>query len=434
MDVAVLSVIVTTVIILAFLTIGVNVGVTLGLAGMAGIIIFTGKLSTGLALPMLLGVSVTTTYGFVVIPLFVLLASLASESEITTGLFNAAYKWMGKLPGGTAIATIITCAGMATLTGSSAATAATMARVALPELKKFNYDEALSVGTVTVGGTLAIMIPPSVTFVLYSIFAEQSIGKLLIAGILPGLILAGLFILMLYIRVRLNPSLAPASPSFTLREKLQSLRGVIPFVILVAAIVLGILFGIWTPVEAAAVGVVAIFLMGLIRKELTFASFAKALADSVVTSTSIMLVVIGSMIFSTYLALTGFSEGLTSAIVNSGLSPHVLFIIMILFYLVLGMFLEATSILALTVPLMMPIIEVMGWSPVWFGVILVLMMEVAAISPPVGLNLYAVKAVLPETPIKTIIMGSLPFIVCCFAAVAILYLFPGIPLILPNMM
>ncbi|MGI6452221.1 MAG: TRAP transporter large permease subunit [Syntrophomonadaceae bacterium] len=285
MDAALLSIIVTTAIIVIFLAIGINVGITLGIAGMVGITIFTGRIESGIGLPMLLSVSVTTTYSFVVIPLFVLLAAFASESQITTGLFNAAYKWMGRLPGGTAIATVITCAGMATLTGSSAATAATMARIALPELRRFNYDEALSVGVVTVGGTLAIMIPPSITFILYSIFAEQSIGKLLIAGILPGLVLACLFALMVAIRCIIKPGLAPKSQVFTMREKLTSLIGVIPFLVLVLTIILGILFGIWTPVEAAAVGVVAIFLMGLIKKEFTIKNLISGLVSSVVTST-----------------------------------------------------------------------------------------------------------------------------------------------------
>ena len=429
-----LSILIAMIILVIGLAAGVNVGVILGVAAMVGTYICTGRINTALNLAFLQSFSVNTTFSFIVIPLFVLMASLASETNITEGLFKAAYRWLGKLPGGACLATIATCAGMAALTGSSAATAATMSRLALPELKKYNYDTGMAVGSCCVGGTLAIMIPPSITFVLYSMFAEQSIGKLLMAGILPGVILALLFCFMIVLRVKRNPNLAPASPDFTRKEKFQSLVGIIPFLLLIIFMCVGIIAGICTPVEAAALGVIFVFVFGIIGRTITLKKMVKALVESVVTSASIMMVVIGSMMFGQYLALTGFSDQLTKYIINLHMPNLLFFLILMVIYLILGMFLEATSILALTVPLLTPVVIAIGWSPIWFGVVMVLMMEVATVTPPVGLNLYAVKATSPDIPIGAIFSGSVPYLICCAILLVILYVFKGLPLIIPNLM
>lgn len=429
-----LSIVVSMIILVIGLAAGVNVGITLGCAAIIGTYLCVGRISTAFSIAFIQSFSVNTTFSFIVIPLFVLMASLASETNITEGLFKAAYRWLGKLPGGACLATIVTCSGMAALTGSSAATAATMSRLALPELRRYNYDTGMAVGSCCVGGTLAIMIPPSITFVLYSMFAEQSIGKLLMAGILPGIVLATLFCIMIVVRVKRNPALAPASPDFTMKEKVQALLGVVPFLILIVALVVCILTGIATPVESAALGVFFVFIMGLTGKTLTAKKMINALIDSVVTSSSIMLVVVGSMMFGQYLALTGFNTQLTNWIISLHMPNLLFFAILMVIYLILGMFLEATSILALTVPLLIPVVISIGWSPIWFGVVMVLMMEVATVTPPVGLNLYAVKATCPDIPIGAIFTGSVPYLGCCAVLLVLLYLFPDLALIIPSLM
>lgn len=434
MDSATLSIIIAGSMVLILLASNVYIGVTLGMAAIVGTAIYTGSLERGISLILHTSVSVTTTYGFLVIPLFILLGMFASYSGIAADLFKADYRWVGHIPGGLGITTVITCAGLAAITGTSLGTVAAMIKIALPEMRKYNYDEELSVGVISVAGTLAIMIPPSVTFVLYAIFAEQSIGKLLISGILPGLVIASLYSVMIIVRCMINPRLGPRAAKFTWRERWSSLLGVAPFFTLLAAIFLGILFGIWTPVESSAAGVVIVFFMALLRRQINLQSLLRSLVDAVVTTSSIMILVIGCMMFSKFLSLTGFNEVMIQAIIDLSLPPFFFFVLLILVYTILGMFLEATSIIALTIPLMMPVIKAVGWDPIWFGVIIVCLMEVAAVTPPVGLVLYTVKATAPEIPIETIYRGCVPFWLCNIIAVFIFYFAPQIALLLPSMM
>lgn len=431
-----LSLVIALILVFSLLGLGVYIGIAMGIAGIVGIIVFTGSIERGLGLILDTSVWVGTTYGFLVIPMFVMLGVFASISGIAADLFRADYRWVGHLPGGLAITTVITCAALAAVTGSSLGAVAAMMPIALPEMKKYRYNESFSVGTIAVAGTLAIMIPPSVTFVIYAIFAEQSIGKLLISGILPGLLLAALYSIQILIRCTINPDLGPKAAKFTWRERWNSLAGVIPFVSLLAVIFLGILFGIWTPVESAAVGALVVFIMVLfrLRGKLTWDRLVRPLVDAVVTNSSIMILVVGCMIFSKYLSLSGISEKTTNEIIQWGLPPISLYALILMIYLILGMFLEATSIIALTVPLLLPVVKAMGWDPIWFGVIVVSMMEVAAVTPPVGLVLYVVKGIQPELSIKTISLGCLPFWLCNMAAVVILYLEPRIALFLPSLM
>jgi tripartite ATP-independent transporter DctM subunit len=332
------------------------------------------------------------------------------------------------------IATIATCAGMSSITGSSLAVSASMSKIALPELRRYRYDDRLSLGAIAMGGTLAIMIPPSITLVLYAIFAEQSVGKMLVAGILPGALITLLYIIKIFIRCRINPELGPVSQKFSWPERMAALWKIVPFFSIVLAIILGMPFGVWTPTEAAATGLVLVMLMSAARGRLTLRSMVDAAADAVMVSASIMLVVIGSLIFSNFVALTGVSPLISEWILGLDLSPFVLFGFLVLIYIFLGMFLEATSILALTVPLALPIAIAAGWDPIWFGVILVCLMEVAAVTPPVGLNLFVMKATIPGVSLHAIYMGALPFCVLNILAVFILYFYPDIVLVLPTAM
>jgi tripartite ATP-independent transporter DctM subunit len=435
MDPALLSVLVAVGIVLVLLIFGIPIGVCLGIGGMAGIYVFTGgRLEPSMGTLYIEVIDITTMYGFIVIPMFMLMGNFSAQAGIARDLFDAAYRWVGRVPGGLSVSTVVTCAGMAAITGSSVATAAAMTKIALPELRRFRYRESLAVGTITVGGTLAIMIPPSITFVLYGIFAEQSIGKLLIAGIFPGFIIGGLYAVQVIGRCIVNPKLGPQGPKFTWGERIRSLIGVVPFLMILFAIMAGILLGVWTPVEASAAGVSAVFVFGIVRRRFSFNRVTAALVEAVLASTSVMVLIIGAMTFSCFLAMCGYSEVITNSIIGLGLPPFGFFMVIVVLYVFLGMFLEATSILALTVPLLIPALKPVGWDPIWFGVICVSLMEVAAVTPPVGLNIYAVKAAAQEVDTSTIYWGCIPFWFCNIIAIIIIYFFPKIALYLPGLM
>jgi C4-dicarboxylate transporter DctM subunit len=428
------SLIVAAAILAPLLMAGVHIGVTLGLAGVLGSVAFTGNWSTGLGLPLIQSLDVASSYTLMVIPLFIAMGVIASNAGITSDLFSAFHRWIGHVPGGIAVATIGTCAGMASITGSSLAVSAAMSKIAMPELRRYRYDESLSLGSIAMGGTLAIMIPPSITLVLYAIFAEQSVGQMLVAGVLPGFLLAGLYIVKIVVRCRLNPRLGPPSARHPWGVRLSSLVKVLPFFSIVAAIILGILYGVWTPTESAAGGLVMVIMLAALRRRLEWHSLLDALTDAVLVSASVLMVVIGSLIFGNFVALSGVSETITQGIIALEFSNFALFCLFLLIYIVLGMFMEATSILALTVPLVLPIAVHVGWHPVWFGVVLVCLMEIAAVTPPVGLNLFMVKATLPDVKLSDIYLGSAPFWGINLVVLFILYLYPMIALYLPFAM
>ena len=421
------------VVMLPLMFLGVHIGVALALGAIAGIHAFTGSWTPALNLLLLQSIDVASSYTLMVIPLFIVLGTLASASGITTDLFTMFYRWFGHVRGGVAIATIGTCAGMASITGSSVATSAAMTRIALPELRRFGYSERLAVGAIANGGTLSIMIPPSITLVLYAIFAEQSVGKMLVAGVVPGLVLTLGFIAVIALQCRIRPQDGPPGPRFSWQERLQSLPGVLPFLLIVAAVITGILAGIWTPVESAAVAVVLVIAMGALRRRISIAALLAASREAVITSASIFTIVIGSMVFSNFLALNGISSDITDAIMGWQLPPFVLYGLLVLIYIALGMFMEVSSLMALTVPLVMPLVAAVGWNPIWFGAVIVLLMEIGMVTPPVGLNLYAVKAVAPDVSMKDIYLGSLPFWFMNIVVLVIFYFFPQIALLLPNL-
>ncbi len=433
MDAGTLSLVVAMVLLVSLLAAGVHIGAALALVGIVGSYVFLGNWTSGLNLLLLHAVDISSSYTMMVIPLFILMGSLASSAGITKELFSLFYRNFGRLPGGVAVATIGTCAGMAAITGSSVATSGAMSRIALPELRRFGYDERMSTGAIATGGTLSIMIPPSITLVLYAIFAQQSVGKMLVAGIVPGLLLAAGYIALIIVRCRIDPRLGPPGPRFPWNERFVSLPAVLPFLLVVASVIMGILFGIWTPVESAAVAVVLVTLICVLQKRLDFRRFFTACRDAVNMSASVFIVVIGSMVFSGFLALNGFSDLIAESILEMGLGPFALLLLLMAIYIFLGMFMEVSSLLALTIPLVMPIVQTVGWNPIWFGVIVVSLMEVAIVTPPVGLNLYAVKAAAPGVSLKTIYVGAAQFWIVNVLLILLMFAFPQIALILPNM-
>jgi tripartite ATP-independent transporter DctM subunit len=374
------------------------------------------------------------SYSLTVIPLFILMGQIAFHSGISRRLYDAAFKIMGRMPGGLAIATVVACAGFSAVSGSTNATAATMATVALPEMQRYRYNMRLATGTVAAGGSLGILIPPSVIFIVYGILTEQSIGKLFAAGIIPGIILASLFSLTILIRASRNPSWAPMGPSVSFWEKVRSMAGVIETLILFALVMGGMFFGIFTPTEAAAVGAFCTMMMAFMRRRLTLRALVQSLAEATRISCMVMVIVTGATIFGHFLAITTVPMALASWVSNLPLPPYAIMGVIVLVYLLGGCFMDALGMIMLTIPIFYPVAIAMGFDPIWFGVVIVLVTEMGVITPPVGVNVYVVKGIAPSVPLETIFRGALPFLLSLLALVGLLLAFPKLALFLPSIM
>lgn len=380
-----------------------------------------------------------TSYSLLVLPLFIMMGYFAYHAGITRDLYHAARQWCGHLPGGLAIATIFGSAGFAAACGASTAAAAVMGKIALPELKKYNYDDRVATGCVAAGGTLATMIPPSVLMVIYGFIAEESIGALLLAGIIPGLLEAGSYSLMLYIRFKINPELGPRMPKISWSEKVSSIKGVWGMVLLVFLVMGSIYSGLATPSEAAAVGAAGALLMAWPR--LNWASFRGVMLETARTTALIFAIVAGVLIFVHFLGFTGMPGAIAESIVTLDAPPTMVLIGILLLYLVLGMFLDGIGMLLLTIPLVLPTIHNLYettdnvlFHPIVFGVLVVRMIEIGLITPPVGLNVYVLKGVAKDVSMGDIFRGCGWFVFVDIINVAILVTFPWIILLIPNAM
>ncbi|MBT5051463.1 MAG: TRAP transporter large permease [Rhodospirillaceae bacterium] len=377
---------------------------------------------------------IASTYELIVIPLFVLMGNFATISGMSGDLYRAAYAWVGHWRGGLASATIASCAGFAALSGSSVASAVTMGRVSLPEMRRYNYDNRLATGCIAAGGTLGILIPPSTGFVIYAILTEESIGRLFLAGVLPGLLLTVLFMISIYIQTRLNPELGPAGPRTNFAGRVKSLVDAAAMIAIVVMVIGGIYGGIFTPTEAAGVGAFLAFILALIRRKINYESMSMVLLQTVRTSALSFLILIGAHIFNPFLALTQIPEDLAQLLVNLDLPRFVIMLILMAAYIVLGTFLEGFAMLVLTLPIVHPLILALGYDPIWFGVVMVIVLEMGLISPPVGVNVFVVKGVAEDVPLRDIFAGIIPFWIAMAVCLVILLIFPQIALILPNTM
>ena len=378
--------------------------------------------------------SYSAVYELAVIPLFVLMGNCAGASGMSRDLYKAAYAWVGHWRGGLASATIVACAGFAAVSGSSVASAVTMGRVCLPEMFRYKYDARLATGTVAAGGTLGILIPPSTAFVIYAILTEQSIGRLLLAGFLPGILLAALFIVAISLWTRARPELGPPGPVASRQDRLQTLSRSGPMIFIVGTSIGGIYLGIFTPSEAAAVGAFLSFLYAFWRGTLDRKNFSGILLDTVTTTSFVFLILIGAFVFGPFLALSGLPELLAKYISGLDVPRLVILLILIAIYIVLGMFLEGFSILVLTLPIVIPIVEALHYDLIWFGVIMVIVLEMGLISPPVGINVFVVKGLVPDVPMGEIFKGILPFWIAMGVCVILLIAFPEIALVVTNSM
>jgi len=378
--------------------------------------------------------SVFGSYNLTVIPMFVFMGQLAFHAGISTRLFNAAYKFIGHLPGGLAIATIGACAGFAAICGSTNATAATMAAVTLPEMKRYNYKPGLATGVVAAGGSLGILIPPSVIFIVYGIMTEQSIGKLFIAGLLPGLMLSLLFILAIVLWVHIKPDLAPRGPKVTFKEKLSSLSGLVETLLLFFLVMGGLFVGFFTPTEAGAVGALGTLMLAIIRRNLTWQGFMKALFETTRISCMILVIVAGATVFGHFLAISRIPFDIANWISGLQLPSYAIMFFIILVYLLGGCFIDSLALIMLTVPIFYPVVFQLGYDPLWFGVIIVLVTQIGVITPPVGINVYVVSGVARDVPLHVIFKGVIPLLIALIIGTLLLIPFPQIALFLPSLM
>jgi C4-dicarboxylate transporter DctM subunit len=374
------------------------------------------------------------SYDLSVLPLFLLMGSFAFYSGMSEGLYRSAYKWVGGYPGGLAMATIAGCSGFAAVCGSTLATAATMGMIALPEMKKYNYDSALAAGAVASGGSLGILIPPSSIFIIYGIITEQSIGELFIAGIFPGVLLATLFLLVIMLRVRLNPELGPPGAKVGFHEKLTSLGDCWGVLALFLVIMGGLYLGLFTPTEAAGVGAFGAFLFGVFKKRLTPANTIAAMTETMRSTAMIFVIVIGAMIFGYFLAISRLPYELAVLVGSLPVSRYVVFVAILTVYLLLGCLMDTLAMVILTVPIFYPVMLKLGFNPIWFGVVMVLVSEMGVITPPIGLNVYVVHGIAQDVPMFTIFRGVVPFLAMMLLCLVLITVFPQIALFLPGLM
>ncbi len=373
-------------------------------------------------------------YTLSVIPLFILMGNFVARAGLAHELFHAAYTFIGHRKGGLAHATIAACAGFGAICGSSIATAATMSKVAYPSMKKLGYSDALSTGVIASGGTLGIMIPPSTIMVIYGIVTETHIGKLFAAGVLPGILTALLLMLAVVLMTMRNPEHAPAGEKFTWKQRLEALRGIWGVLLLVIVVLGGIYGGIFTATEGAGMGAAGAFFFAWGRKALTWDSLISILVESARTTAMLFTLLIAATVFANFVNFTTMPNDLKQWITHLGLSPVMVVGAMMVIYIILGTVMEELTMVLLTIPLFFPIVMQLGFDPVWFGVLIVMVIQIGLISPPVGMNLFVLNTLLPKVGLGTIFRGCWPFVAMQVVTLAILLFFPEISLYLPSLM
>lgn len=376
--------------------------------------------------------TVFSSYDLTVVPLFVFMGQILFYAGISRKLYDAAMAWLGHFKGGLAMATIGACAFFSAICGSTNATAATMASVALPEMKRLKYRDELATGTVAAGGSLGILIPPSTIFIVYGIMTEQSIGKLFMAGILPGVLLSILFITAIYIWVSVKPEIAPVAEKQDFKAKMRSLKGLIEVLVLFILVMGGLFIGIFTPTEAGAVGALGGLVIPLVSGNLSWRGFLDALYSSTRTTSMILMIVAGATVFGHFLAVTTIPATLSGWVVGLPFPSWGIMLVIMFFFLIGGCFMDALGMILLTIPIFYPVAIAIGYDPIWFGVVIVLVTELGVITPPVGINVYVVSGIAKDVPLQVIFKGALPFVMALTAYLVIMLLFPQIALYLPS--
>jgi len=421
------------IVLFAVLATGIPLGLAMGLVGFAGFAVITGLPAAFTQLATVPYASVAS-YTLTVLPLFILMGEFSFYSGLIRGAFEAANKILGGLRGGLAMATIVACAGFAAVCGSGVACASTMTSVAYPEMKRFNYKPALALGSIASGGTLGVLIPPSNPLVIYALFAEVSVGKLFMSGIIPGVILALFFIAAVFIWTTVNKEIGPSGGRFSLSAKIKSLGGCWPILVVLLIIMGGIWSGVFTATEAAAVGAFAALVMGLIMRKLPVKNIISSLDATVRTTAMIFTILIGAMIFNYFITMTGLPAQLASLVGNLQIPPVGVLVVILCVYFILGCIMDTLAMTVLTLPIFLPVITGLGFDLIWFGIVFIVMCEMAMITPPVGMNVFVISGMARDVPMYVIYRGVGPFIVCLIGLIAILIAFPQIPMIIPDMM
>ena len=421
------------VILFVLMMLRIPVGIAMGIVGIGGFGILA-AVNPALNLLAQSPIRVATDYDLAVIPMFILMGCFATAAGMSRELFRAGEAWLGHRRGGLAMATVAACAGFAAINGSSVATAATMTSVALPEMRRNGYHPGFSTGVIAAGGTLGIMIPPSVIFALYGILTEQDIGKLFISGILPGLLAVVLYMIVIQIIGQLKPGLLPRGPKASWAEKLASLRDIWATVLLFAGIVGGMYGGVFTATEAAGCGACGALIIGILRGRLGWEEIKSSLVEAVRTAGSIFTIVVGAFLFGYFLVITQTPQKVSDFLTGLPVGPYGILVLILIMYLILGALMDELAIILVTVPIIYPVMMQLGFDPIWFGVIIVMVTTLGMVMPPVGINVFVINSIARDIPLWEIYKGVMPFILVDLIRLALLVLFPAIALYLPGHM
>ncbi|MFV1988771.1 MAG: TRAP transporter large permease [Gemmatimonadota bacterium] len=419
--------------LLVLLALGVPIALAMAGVGAAGIWVLEGA-SAAMAHVTLVSWNEGQSFVLVTIPLFVLMGQLVFHTGLASDLYSTVHKWIGRVPGGLAITSVLACGAFGAVTGSSIATVATMGSIVMPEMRRYKYDPMLATGALAASGTLGILIPPSLIFIFYGVMTETSIGALFMAGVIPGILVATTFSLIIWVRCLLRPELGPRGPRVSWNERFRSLTGLVPVASLFVLVIGGIYAGLFTPTEAAGVGCAGVLLVAGTMRKLTRDNVAKALEGTALVAAMIFLIIIGGYLMARLVAITGLTEMLVERMVALELSRVPFLLLLVVLYLILGAFLDVFGMLVLTIPFIVPVLAEVGIDLIWFGVFAVMMTELALVTPPIGANVFVMRRVAPDVPMGDIFRGVMPFVLGVLAVLALLTVFPGLVTWLPNRM
>ncbi|MFC1860940.1 TRAP transporter large permease subunit [Chloroflexota bacterium] len=411
---------------------GMEIGVVIAVIGFLGMAyLSTGEAALGLLRQV--PYSSIASYNMSIVPLFILMGAFCFHSGLSADLYWTAYRWLGRLPGGLAMATVVACGCFAAVSGSSLATAATLGTVALPEMKRYKYDDKLATGAIAAGGTIGILIPPSIVLVIYAILTDESVGKLFMAGFIPGILEAVFYMVTIYILCKRNPLLGPVGEKISLKEKVYSLKDTWGVLILFGLVMGGIYTGIFSPTEAAGIGAMGAFLFAIVKRKLTWKNFTSSIMETGKTTAMALLILISAMIFGYFLAVTRLPFTLADFASSIPVNRYFILIAILCVYFFLGCIMASLAMILLTVPIFFPVIVALGFDPIWFGILIVRVCEVGVITPPVGMNVYIIYGVAKDVPLYTIFRGIIPFLIADFCHIAMLIAVPQVSLFLPGL-
>ncbi len=425
--------VIAVVVMLTLIFIGVPIAFALATVGVVGNAIFLGLPQTAV-LVQITAWEIGTNFLLIAVPLFIFMGQLVYHTGIASDLFDFVYKWFGRMPGGLAVTAVITSAGFGAITGSSVAAVSTMGTMVMPEMRKYKYNLRMATGSLASAGTLAILIPPSIPLVIYGVWTESSIGQLFIAGIIPGVLMATAFCGMIIVRCVLKPELGPAGPSFSWPERFASLKKLLPTAVIFGVVLGGIYGGFFTPTEASAVGSAGVVVVAALMGRLTWARLRASLYQSGMISAMVFAILLGGVLLSRFLVQTDVTSALVQFIGGQDVNRYVVIFMFAIMYLGLGAVLDTFGMLILTLPFVFPIVLALGFDRIWFGIFMTMMMELALITPPIGLNVYVMKKSAPDVPLSEIFIGTIPFVVACLIMVALITAFPELALWLPSTM